>query len=151
MKTLRIASFLPATEVRTYLSDRSYGGGYSGGRRSGGGGGYGDRNRPRRFRHSPVKVGEQYDVTIEAISNRGDSGVAKIEGFVIFVPGTKVDEKIKVKITKVGNGYATGELAQQTSDQTSSENSEQAQEGSEQAQEGIDEGEETEEETEEKT
>lgn len=126
MKTLRIASFLPAAEVRTYLSDRSYGGGYSGGRR--GSGGYGDRNRPRRFRHSPVKVGEQYDVTIEAISNRGDSGVAKIEGFVIFVPGTKVDEKIKVKITKVGNGYATAELAQQTSDQTASENPEQAQE-----------------------
>ena len=126
MKTLRIASFLPATEVRTYLSDRSYGGGYSGGRRSSGG--YGDRNRPRRFRHSPVKVGEQYDVTIEAISNRGDSGVAKIEGFVIFVPGTKVDEKIKVKITKVGNGYATAELAQQTSDQSASENQEQAQE-----------------------
>ncbi|HKO40750.1 MAG TPA: TRAM domain-containing protein [Nitrososphaeraceae archaeon] len=129
MKTLRIASFLPATEVRMYLSDRSYSGGYSGGRRSGGG--YGDRNRPRRFRHSPVKVGEQYDVTIEAISNRGDSGVAKIEGFVIFVPGTKVDEKIKVKITKVGNGYATAELAQQTqqaNDQTASENPEQTQE-----------------------
>lgn len=133
MKTLRIASFLPATEVRTYLSDRSYGGGYSGGRRSGGG--YGDRNRPRRFRHSPVKVGEEYDVTIEAISNRGDSGVAKIEGFVIFVPGTKVDEKIKVKITKVGNGYATAELTQQTSDQTPSENSDQLEEGT-QEQEG---------------
>ncbi|MGH9980978.1 MAG: TRAM domain-containing protein [Nitrososphaeraceae archaeon] len=140
MKTLRIASFIPATEVRTYLSDRSYGGGYSGGgRRSGGG--YGDRNRPRRFRHSPVKVGEQYDVTIEAISNRGDSGVAKIEGFVIFVPGTKVDEKIKVKITKVGNGYATAELSQQTSDQTASENSEQLQEGTK---EGEEEGEEEE-------
>ena len=134
MKTLRIASFIPATEVRTYLSDRSYGGGYSGGgRRSGGG--YGDRNRPRRFRHSPVKVGEQYDVTIEAISNRGDSGVAKIEGFVIFVPGTKVDEKIKVKITKVGNGYATAELSQQTSDQTASENSEQLQEDTEEVEE----------------
>ncbi|HEX6647001.1 MAG TPA: TRAM domain-containing protein [Nitrososphaeraceae archaeon] len=133
MKTLRIASFLPATEVRTYLSDRSYGGGYSGGRRSGGG--YGDRNRPRRFRHSPVKVGEQYDVTIEAISNRGDSGVAKIEGFVIFVPGTKVDEKIKVKITKVGNGYATAELAQQTGDQTASESSEQLQEHTEEGEE----------------
>lgn len=143
MKTLRIASFIPATEVRTYLSDRSYGGGYSGGRRSGGG--YGDRNRPRRFRHSPVKVGEQYDVTIEAISNRGDSGVAKIEGFVIFVPGTKVDEKIKVKITKVGNGYATAELAQQTSDQTAPENSEQLQEDTEEGEE-IEEGEEAEEE-----
>lgn len=146
MKTLRIASFLPATEVRTYLSDRSYGGGYSGGRRSGGG--YGDRNRPRRFRHSPVKVGEQYDVTIEAISNRGDSGVAKIEGFVIFVPGTKVDEKIKVKITKVGNGYATAELAQQTGDQTASESSEQLQEHTE---EGEEIEEEEEEEAEQKT
>ena len=136
MTKLRIASFIPATEVRTYLSDRSYGGGYSGGRRSSSGGGYGDRNRPRRFRHSPVKVGEQYDVTIEAISNRGDSGVAKIEGFVIFVPGTKVDEKIKVKITKVGNGYATGELAQQTSDQTGSENTEQLQEDTKITEEG---------------
>ena len=84
--------------------------------------GYGDRNRPRRFRHSPVKVGEQYDVTIEAISNRGDSGVAKIEGFVIFVPGTKVDEKVKIKITKVGNGYATAELAGQTNEEISTEN-----------------------------
>ncbi|MGI9010604.1 MAG: TRAM domain-containing protein [Nitrososphaeraceae archaeon] len=136
MTKLRIASFIPATEVRTYLSDRSYGGGYSGGRRNSSGGGYGDRNRPRRFRHSPVKVGEQYDVTIEAISNRGDSGVAKIEGFVIFVPGTKVDEKIKVKITKVGNGYATGELAQQSSDQTGSENTEQPQEDTKITEEG---------------
>ena len=90
--------------------------------------GYGDRNRPRRFRHSPVKVGEQYDVTIEAISNRGDSGVAKIEGFVIFVPGTKVDEKVKIKITKVGNGYATAELAGQTNEGISTENTASEQE-----------------------
>jgi predicted RNA-binding protein with TRAM domain len=127
---LKIASFIPATELRMYSSDRSYGGGYGGGRRNMG---YGDRNRPRRFRHSPVKVGEQYDVTIEAISNRGDSGVAKIEGFVIFVPGTKVDEKVKVKITKVGNGYATAELAQQTNEQIPTEspasNQENTQEG----------------------
>ena len=115
---------------REYSSDRSYGGGYGGGRRNTG---YGDRNRPRRFRHSPVKVGEQYDVTIEAISNRGDSGVAKIEGFVIFVPGTKVDDKVKVKITKVGNGYATAELADQSNEQATSEdassNTENSQEG----------------------
>ena len=128
---MKIASFLPATEHRIYSSDRSYGGGYGGGRRNTG---YGDRNRqPRRFRHSPVKVGEQYDVTIEAISNRGDSGVAKIEGFVIFVPGTKVDDKVKIKITKVGNGYATAELSDQNNEQANSEdalsNTENAQEG----------------------
>ena len=33
----------------------------------------------------PVKVGEEYDVKIEAMSKRGDAGVAKIEGMVIFV------------------------------------------------------------------
>ena len=129
---MKIASFLPATEHRIYSSDRSYGGGYGGGRRNTG---YGDRNRqPRRFRHSPVKVGEQYDVTIEAISNRGDSGVAKIEGFVIFVPGTKVDEKVKIKITKVGNGYATAELADQSSNEQAT--SEDASSDTENSQEG---------------
>ena len=129
---MKIASFLPATEHRIYSSDRSYGGGYGGGRRNTG---YGDRNRqPRRFRHSPVKVGEQYDVTIEAISNRGDSGVAKIEGFVIFVPGTKVDDKVKVKITKVGNGYATAELADQSSNEQAT--SEDASSDTENSQEG---------------
>jgi len=129
---LKIASFLPATEHRIYSSDRSYGGGYGGGRRNTG---YGDRNRqPRRFLHSPVKVGEQYDVTIEAISNRGDSGVAKIEGFVIFVPGTKVDEKVKIKITKVGNGYATAELADQSSNEQAT--SEDASSDTENSQEG---------------
>ena len=129
---MKIASILPATEHRIYSSDRSYGGGYGGGRRNTG---YGDRNRqPRRFRHSPVKVGEQYDVTIEAISNRGDSGVAKIEGFVIFVPGTKVDEKVKIKITKVGNGYATAELADQSSNEQAT--SEDASSDTENSQEG---------------
>jgi tRNA/tmRNA/rRNA uracil-C5-methylase (TrmA/RlmC/RlmD family) len=61
---------------------------------------------------------------------------------VIFVPGTKVDEKLKVKITKVGNGYATAELAQQTSDQTASENSEQSQEDTNKGEEIIEEEEE---------
>jgi predicted RNA-binding protein with TRAM domain len=73
-------------------------------------------------------------VTIEAISNRGDSGVAKIEGFVIFVPGTKVDEKVKIKITKVGNGYATAELADQSSNEQAT--SEDASSDTENSQEG---------------
>ncbi|MEM4201523.1 MAG: TRAM domain-containing protein, partial [Nitrososphaerales archaeon] len=33
----------------------------------------------------PVTVGEEYDVNISDISRRGD-GIAKIEGFIIFVP-----------------------------------------------------------------
>lgn len=86
-----------------YRSDRAYGG-------------YGGRGRggfpgPRPFRPSPVKVGEEFDVRIESMSKRGDAGVAKVEGLVIFVTGTKVGDSVRIKITKVGRGYATAEIA----------------------------------------
>ncbi|MFL6371094.1 MAG: TRAM domain-containing protein, partial [Nitrososphaeraceae archaeon] len=68
-----------------YRSDRGYGGRGHGGF----GGGFGG---PRPFRPSPVKVGEEFDVKIESMSKRGDAGVAKVEGLVIFVAGTKVGD-----------------------------------------------------------
>jgi predicted RNA-binding protein with TRAM domain len=55
-------------------------------------------------------VGEEYDVKIESLSKRGDSGVARVQGLVIFVTGTKVGDAVKVRISKVGRGYATAEL-----------------------------------------
>jgi predicted RNA-binding protein with TRAM domain len=86
-----------------YRSDRAYGG--YGGRGRGGFAG------PRPFRPSPVKVGEEFDVRIESMSKRGDAGVAKVEGLVIFVTGTKVGDNVRIRITKVGRGYATAEIA----------------------------------------
>jgi predicted RNA-binding protein with TRAM domain len=79
-------------------------------------GGYGSRGRggfggPRPFRPSPVRVGEEFDVRIESMSKRGDAGVAKVEGLVIFVTGTKVGDNVRIRITKVGRGYATAEIA----------------------------------------
>jgi predicted RNA-binding protein with TRAM domain len=65
---------------------------------------------PRPFKPSPVRVGEEYDVKIESLSKRGDSGVARVQGLVIFVTGTKVGDAVKVKITKVGRGYATAKI-----------------------------------------
>ncbi len=77
----------------------------------------GQRNETgfRKFRSFkiPVKVGEEYDVKIEAMSKRGDSGVAKIEGMVIFVVNTKVGDQVKIKIKRVGMGYAIADLVQQ--------------------------------------
>jgi predicted RNA-binding protein with TRAM domain len=66
---------------------------------------------PRPFRPSPVRVGEEFDVRIESMSKRGDAGVAKVEGLVIFVTGTKVGDNVRIRITKVGRGYATAEIA----------------------------------------
>jgi predicted RNA-binding protein with TRAM domain len=55
--------------------------------------------RPQRS-FAPVKVGDELEVTIEAVGEKGD-GVAKVKGFVLFVPGTKQGEIVKVQVTKV--------------------------------------------------
>ena len=94
-----------------YRGERGYGGGY-GGRSGGGFGG------TRPFRPAPVKVGEEFEVKIESMSKRGDAGVAKVEGLVIFVAGTNEGNTAKIRITKGGRGYATAEIAA-TSDTTS--------------------------------
>lgn len=60
------------------------------------GGGY---NNDRQLT-PPVREGEEIDVTIEAVGEKGD-GIAKQKGFVLFVPGTKAGERVKVRITRV--------------------------------------------------
>ena len=72
------------------------------GRRSG----YGE---PRFNTKKPVEVDKEYEAKIEDISRRGD-GIAKIDGFIIFVPNTKAGEQVKFKVTRVGNRFATGEI-----------------------------------------
>jgi predicted RNA-binding protein with TRAM domain len=45
------------------------------------------------------------------MSKRGDSGVAKIQGLVVFVAGAKVGDSLRIRITKLGSGFATAEIA----------------------------------------
>jgi predicted RNA-binding protein with TRAM domain len=59
------------------------------------------------FFQKPVEEGKEYDVQITDTSRRGE-GVAKIQRFVIFVPGTKQGDNVRIKITKVTPRYATG-------------------------------------------
>lgn len=67
-------------------------GGYSSGPRR-------DFDGPRRS-FAPVKVGDEIDVKIEAVGEKGD-GVAKVKGFVLFVPGTQAGQDVKVRVTRV--------------------------------------------------
>jgi len=85
------------------------------GQRSGGygRGSYGGFGGSRSFASKPVKVGEEYDVEITEISRRGD-GIAKIQGFIIFVVGAKAGQKLKVKVTNVTDRYATAEIVTPT-------------------------------------
>jgi predicted RNA-binding protein with TRAM domain len=58
--------------------------------------------------NAPVTAGETYDVSIDDIAKEGD-GIARVEGFVIFVPGTKVGDKVKIKVSKVMRKFAIAE------------------------------------------
>lgn len=48
----------------------------------------------------PVKVGEIYEVSINAVGEKGD-GIARVKGFVLFVPQVQKGDYVKIRITKV--------------------------------------------------
>ena len=48
----------------------------------------------------PVSEGEELEVQIEAVGEKGD-GIAKKNGFVLFVPNTKQGQHVKIRVTKV--------------------------------------------------
>jgi len=66
-------------------------------------------------RAKPVEVGKEYDVTISETSQRGD-GIAKVQGFVIFVEGAKAGERLKIKVTEVGNRFAKAQVVSRSSE-----------------------------------
>ncbi|MFY9872239.1 MAG: TRAM domain-containing protein [Candidatus Nitrosopolaris sp.] len=81
----------------SYGKDSSYGQGT--GRSYGGGGSRGSPG-PK-----PVEVGKEYEVDVTDISRKGD-GIARIQGFVIFIEDGKVGHRLKVKVTEVADRFA---------------------------------------------
>jgi predicted RNA-binding protein with TRAM domain len=59
----------------------------------------------------PVEVGKEYDVTISDTSRRGE-GIAKIDGLVVFVPGTKMGQKARIKVMSVSDRFASGQVVE---------------------------------------
>ncbi len=59
----------------------------------------------------PVSEGEYVEVEIEDLGSKGD-GIARKEGFVIFVPGGEVGETYEIEVTSVGRKFAFGEIAE---------------------------------------
>ena len=57
----------------------------------------------------PVEMGKEYEVEIAEISKRGD-GIARVQGFVIFVGGAKAGQKTKIRIASVGDRFAKAEI-----------------------------------------
>tara|TARA_Y100000310_G_scaffold30045_1_gene28582 strand:- start:5243 stop:5629 length:387 start_codon:yes stop_codon:yes gene_type:complete len=96
---------------------------------------------------SPVREGEELDVTIEAVGAKGD-GIAKKNGFVLFIPNTKEGDNVKVRVTKVfrkvgfaevvgeGQPQAEGEEAKEAGEEQPAEEAEAAPQEEEQPAEG---------------
>jgi predicted RNA-binding protein with TRAM domain len=57
-----------------------------------------------------LKMGEEYEVDITEISTKGD-GIARIQGFIIFVKGGQIGEKVKIIITKTARRFAIARTA----------------------------------------
>lgn len=57
----------------------------------------------------PVKKNEEYTVDIIDQGFEGE-GIAKIDGYTIFIPNTIVGEKCKILIVKVTTSHAFGKL-----------------------------------------
>jgi predicted RNA-binding protein with TRAM domain len=57
-----------------------------------------------------LKVGKEYEVNITGISKYGD-GIARIQGFLIFVKGGKVGERVKIMVTEARSRFAIARTA----------------------------------------
>ncbi|MBR5554015.1 MAG: 23S rRNA (uracil(1939)-C(5))-methyltransferase RlmD [Clostridia bacterium] len=54
---------------------------------------------------------KEYELNIDTLCGNGN-GVGRIDGFVVFVPGTAAGDTVRVKIIKVTKSYAVGKLVQ---------------------------------------
>jgi len=86
---------------------------------------YGGFRRNDNFGPKPVETGKEYDVQVTEISRKGD-GIARIQGFVIFVKDGKVGQNAKIRVLQVGNRFVIAEIvdgastATTTTEQTTS-------------------------------
>jgi len=67
------------------------------------------RPRGERGPPAPVNVGETHTVKIEGKGKGGD-GIARVQGFVVFVPGANVGDEVKVRIKAVRRRFAIADV-----------------------------------------
>ena len=73
------------------------------------GGSYeGRRGHGKGFKRCPVGLGEELEVEITELSPKGE-GIAKSQGYVIYVADTKPGDRVKIKVTRI-----TGKAANAT-------------------------------------
>ena len=59
----------------------------------------------------PVRLGQTYEVVIDRLGFQGE-GVARVEGFTVFVPGALIGERVTVRMERVERSFARAVLLQ---------------------------------------
>ena len=72
---------------------------------------YGRDNFSDKGHSSPINVGDEYDVKIEDVGRDGD-GIARIEGFVVFVSGAKLGDEVKIKINSTRRNFGFADIVE---------------------------------------
>jgi predicted RNA-binding protein with TRAM domain len=65
--------------------------------------------RGRGVENLPVKLGKEYEVDITETTPNGE-GIARINGFLIFVPNKMLGDHVKVKIARLDSVSADAEI-----------------------------------------
>ena len=74
------------------------------------GGSYeGRRGHGKGFKRCPVEIGKEYEVDITEMSRQAE-GIARIQGFVILVANAKTGDRVKIRVTRIGDMTANAEL-----------------------------------------
>jgi 23S rRNA (uracil1939-C5)-methyltransferase len=60
----------------------------------------------------PVQKNDEHVVEIVDLTHEG-SGVARIDGYTVFIPGALPTEQVKIKITKTTKSYGFGRMIRQ--------------------------------------
>ncbi len=65
------------------------------------GGSYeGRHGHGKGFKRCPVRLGEELEVEITELSPKGE-GIAKSQGFVVYVADTKPGDRVKTKVVRI--------------------------------------------------
>jgi predicted RNA-binding protein with TRAM domain len=72
-------------------------------------------SRKRSFNRDPlipkqIEAGKEFEVDITEISRQGD-GIARIQGFLIFVKGGHIGEQVKIMVTEARSRFAIARTA----------------------------------------
>jgi predicted RNA-binding protein with TRAM domain len=67
------------------------------------------RSHGKGFKRCPVETGKEYEVDITETSRKRE-GVARIQGFVIYVANAKPGDHVRIKVTRIGVMTAYAEI-----------------------------------------